>query len=68
MTFSPDKKKSKSKTRIRRSAWEKRVGVKLLERTPFQRDDNGQITGVTHKKISAKITKTAKKPKKVVRA
>ncbi len=70
MTFSPKKKKSKSKTRIRTSAWEIRAGKKLLERTPFLRDESGAIIGVTHKPFTVVATtpKTAKKPKKVIRA
>lgn len=70
MTFSPKKKKSKSKTRIRTSAWENRAGKKLLERTPFQRDENGAIIGVTHKPftIIRATPKVTKKPKKVIRA
>ncbi len=71
MTFSPKKKKSKSKTRIRTSAWELRAGKKLLERTPFLRDESGAIIGVTHKPftiIAAKPKAAAKKPKKVIRA
>ena len=71
MTFSPKKKKSKSKTRIRTSAWEIRAGKKLLERTPFQRDESGAIIGVTHKPftlIRATQKAAPKKPKKVIRA
>lgn len=70
MTFSPKKKKSKSKTRIRTSAWEIRAGKKLLERTPFLRDESGAIIGVTHKPFTVVVEKpkTAKKPKKVIRA
>lgn len=70
MTFSPKKKKSKSKTRIRTSAWEIRAGQKLLERTPFLRDESGAIIGVTHKNftvVKSTPSKT-KKPKKVIRA
>ena len=48
MTFS-QKEKSKSKTRIRTSAWEIRAGKKLLERTPFLEIESGAIIGVTHK-------------------
>jgi hypothetical protein len=68
MTFSPKKKKSKSKTRIRTSAWEIRAGRKLLERTPFLRDESGAIIGVTHKAFTHEKPKTIKKPKKVIRA
>lgn len=68
MTFSPKKKKSKSKTRIRTSAWEIRAGKKLLDRTPFQRDESGLIVGVTHKLFTIEKPKTIKKPKKVIRA
>lgn len=70
MTFSPKKKKSKSKTRIRTSAWEKRAGVKLLNRTPFIRDESGAIIGVAHKPFTviAEKTTSIKKPKKVIRA
>ena len=70
MTFSTKKKKSKSKTRIRTSAWEIRAGKKLLERTPFLRDESGAIIGVTHKPftIVAQAPKATKKPKKVIRA
>ncbi len=70
MTFSPKKKKSKSKTRIRTSAWEIRAGKKLLERTPFFRDESGAIIGVTHKPFTVVATtpKAVKKPKKVIRA
>lgn len=68
MTFSPKKKKSKSKTRIRTSAWEIRAGKKLLERTPFFRDESGMIVGVTHKPFTVETPKAVKKPKKVIRA
>lgn len=68
MTFSPKKKKSKSKTRIRTSAWEIRAGKKLLERTPFLRDESGAIIGVTHKPFTVVKPKVTKKPKKVIRA
>jgi hypothetical protein len=70
MTFSPKKKKSKSKTRIRTSAWEIRAGKKLLERTPLLRDESGAIIGITHKPFTviAEKPKAAKKPKKVIRA
>jgi hypothetical protein len=69
MTFSPKKKKSKSKTRIRTSAWEIRAGKKLLDRTPFLRDESGAIIGVTHKPFTIIAAKpTVKKPKKVIRA
>ena len=68
MTFSPKKKKSKSKTRIRTSAWEIRAGMKLLERTPFLRDESGAIIGVTHKAFTIKKPKAVKKPTKVIRA
>ena len=70
MTFSPKKKKSKSKTRIRTSAWEIRAGKKLLERTPFLRDESGAIIGVTHKPFTviAAKPKATKRPKKVIRA
>jgi len=69
MTFSPKKKKSKSKTRIRTSAWEIRAGKKLLNRTPFLRDESGAIIGVTHKPFTIIAAKpVAKKPKKVIRA
>lgn len=68
MTFSPKKKKSKSKTRIRTSAWEIRAGKKLLERTPFLRDEAGNIIGVSHKPFTIEKPKTTKKPKKVIRA
>jgi hypothetical protein len=68
MTFSPKKKKSKSKTRIRTSAWEIRAGQKLLDRTPFLRDESGLIIGVTHKPFTIEKPKAVKKPKKVIRA
>ena len=68
MTFSPKKKKSKSKTRIRTSAWEIRASKKLLERTPFLRDESGAIIGVTHKPFTVVKPKVKKKPKKVIRA
>ncbi|MFA6080272.1 MAG: hypothetical protein WC753_02195 [Candidatus Gracilibacteria bacterium] len=68
MTFSPKKKKSKSKTRIRTSAWEIRAGQKLLDRTPFLRDEAGMIIGVTHKAFTIEKPKVVKKPKKVIRA
>jgi hypothetical protein len=68
MTFSPKKKKSKSKTRIRTSAWEIRAGKKLLDRTPFLRDESGTIIGVTHRAFTIETPKVIKKPKKVIRA
>lgn len=48
MTFSPRKKTSKSKTRIRTSAWVKRTAKKLSDRTHLVYDDKGEAIGLSH--------------------
>jgi len=48
MTFSPRKKKSKSKSRIRTSAWIKRTAKKLTDRTNLVYDEKGEAIGVSH--------------------
>jgi len=48
MTFSPRKKQSRSKSRIRTTAWTKRTALKLLRRTKLQYDASGEAVGLTH--------------------
>ena len=48
MTFSPRKKTSKSKSRIRTSAWLKRTARKLTNRTNLVYDEKGEAIGLSH--------------------
>ena len=48
MTFAPRKKTSRSKTKIRTSAWLKRTSEKLLKRTKLVRDKDGNAIGLSH--------------------
>lgn len=48
MTFSPRKKTSKSKSRIRTSAWIKRTAKKLADRTHLVYNEKGEAIGRSH--------------------
>ena len=67
MTFSPRKKTSKSKTRIRTTAWIKRTAKKLENRMKLQYNEAGEAIGLSH--MASPITgqykgKQVLKPKK----
>ena len=48
MTFSPRKKQSKSKSRIRTTAWIIRTARKIENRTKLRYDEAGKAIGLAH--------------------
>lgn len=48
MTFSPKKKTSKSKTKIRTTNWTKNTAKKLVNKTSLQYDKDGNAIWLSH--------------------